>query len=107
MTRLEIAVEAMKVLLPTYSKPMFMYDSDAVTKVEAEKIQAEFTGTFNLSGSDSIKQVAPNYKFLAEQCFAVADAMVAEYKFENNSETGKIDYLPEEFDKPATFLPKE
>jgi len=101
MTRLEIAVEAMKVLLPTYSKPVFMYDPDAVTKQEIKKGIAEFTGTL-----EPIKLVTPNYKVLAEQCFAVADAMVAAYKFENNSETGKIDYLPEEFDKPAKHLPK-
>jgi len=72
MTRLEIAVKAMKVLLPTYSKPVFMYDPDAVTEQEIKKGIAEFTGTF-----EPIKHVAPNYKILAEQCFAIADAMLS------------------------------
>ena len=78
MTRLEIAVEAMKVLLPVYSKPVFMYDPDIVAKAEVEKYRSVFTGTFNLSDNVSIKQVAPNYKNLAEQCFLIADTMIAE-----------------------------
>ena len=86
MTRIEIAVEAMKILLMAYREPTYgtyVYDPYNSKPGEFEELVRQFNdsrlGECIPCDLDSVpSRVDPNYYDLARRCFGIADAMLKE-----------------------------
>ena len=86
MTRIEIAVEAMKTLLMAHREPVkdtYVYDPRNSKPGEFEELVRRFNeswlGQCIPCDPDSVpSRVEPNYSGLARRCFGIADAMLAE-----------------------------